>query len=97
MRHRTDDNQNEVVEALLAVGASVKIVSMVDNFLDLVVGFRGVNYLMEVKDGNKPPSQQKLTPGEQKFQDGWEGKIDNVNSVYKALIAIGAIRPPYTD
>jgi hypothetical protein len=41
---------------------------------------------MEVKDGNKTPSQRKLTEAEQKFFDEWTGGlIAIVQSVEDAL------------
>lgn len=88
-RKRIDHNQNEIVKALRSAGATVRIVSSVSNFVDIVVGFRGQNYLMEIKDGNKPPSGQMLTPGEFKFQVEWEGNVSNINSIDSALAAIG--------
>lgn len=88
-RKRIDDNQTEIVKALRSAGATVRIVSSVSNFVDIVVGFRGQNYLMEVKDGNKPPSGQKLTPGEEKFQGEWKGNVSNINSIDSALASIG--------
>lgn len=87
---RIDDNQNEIVDALRSVGASVAITSMVgDGFPDLTVGFRDINYLIEIKDGSKPPSRRQLTRPEQVFHDSWWGRIDIVNSVDEALYVIG--------
>lgn len=89
---RTDDNQNETVQALRAVGASVAITSMIGSgFPDIVAGYRGVNYLIEIKDGSKPPSKRRLTPDEQKFHDLWRGAVIVVNDVNEALKAVGAI------
>ncbi len=89
---RTDANQTEIVEALRAVGATVAITSMIgDGFPDIVVGYRGENYMIEIKDGSKPPSKQQLTPDEKKFHNIWRGKIDIVISVDEALEIVGAI------
>jgi len=88
---RIDANQNEIVQVLRDVGASVAITSMVGSgFPDIVVGFRGRNYLIEIKDGSKPPSKRKLTPDEQEFFDTWRGKVFVANDVNEALSIIGA-------
>lgn len=89
---RVDDNQNEIVQALRDCGASVAVTSHVGNgFPDIVVGFRDINYLFEIKDGCKPPSQRRLTEDEQKWHDAWWGVVVVVNNVDEVLRAIGAI------
>jgi hypothetical protein len=70
---RIDDNQNEVVAALRKFGAVVRVITQGDGLPDLLVGFRGRTYLMELKDGNKPPSARKLTEAEEKFHSAWTG------------------------
>lgn len=87
---RVDANQNEIVEGLRGVGATVAITSMVGNgFGDIVVGHRGRNFLFEIKDGSKPPSKRKLTPDEQEFHDTWRGTILIINSLDEALEILG--------
>lgn len=89
---RVDANQNEIVQALRDVGASVAVTSMIgEGFPDLVVGFRGRNYLFEIKDGSKPPSKRKLTPDEQEWHDLWRGAADVVISIDVALEILGAV------
>ncbi len=89
---RTDDNQNEIVQALRDVGASVAITSALGSgFPDIVAGYRGINYLIEIKDGSKPPSRRRLTPDEQEFHDLWRGAVIVVKDVDEALKAVGAI------
>lgn len=89
---RTDDNQNEIVQALRSVGASVAITSALGSgFVDIVAGYRGINYPIEIKDGSKPPSKRKLTPDEQEFHDLWRGAVIVVLSIDEALEAVGAI------
>lgn len=70
---RTDANQIAIIKALRAIGASVADTSGVGGgFPDLVVGHRGCLWLMECKDGKKPPSARKLTPAQEKFVDAWK-------------------------
>lgn len=89
---RIDDNQNEIVKALRAVGASVAITSAVgQGFPDIVVGFRGYNYLIEIKDGSKPPSKRRLTVDEKDFHAAWNGNVKVANDVDEALKIIGAL------
>jgi hypothetical protein len=83
---RVDENQGLIVKALRACGATVRVISQGDGIPDLLVGYRGHTILMEVKDGNKPPSARQLTPAEQIFFDQWTGgKLFIVNSVEEAL------------
>lgn len=99
MRHakRTDDNHKELVEELRQVlrGATVFDASGAGNgFPDLVVGWRGRNYLFEVKDGAKPASRRKLTDAQEKFHAQWQGQVSVVHSAAElvAEIARDAIR-----
>jgi len=89
---RKDANQDEIVEVLRDIGASVAITHQLGNgFPDLVVGFRGENFMLEIKDGRKAPSAQRLTKDEEIFHRTWNGKVDIVKSVDEALKAIGAV------
>ena len=89
-RGRTDTNQTEIVKALRAVGASVAVTSSLGKgFPDLVVGWQGRNYLLEVKDGTLPPSRTRLTPDEQKWHDSWRGHVVTIYSADDALEVLG--------
>ena len=70
---KVDSNHTEIVNGLRKYGASVLQTHQLKNCFDILVGYKGVNIIMEIKDGNKPPSQIKLSPGEQKFKDTWKG------------------------
>src|SRR6185295_20190544 len=57
-----DANQPSVVDTLRRAGCVVECLHSVGGGVpDLLVGRRGVVYLLEVKDGSKPPSKQALT------------------------------------
>lgn len=89
---KVDANQGDVVDALRAIGATVEPLHRVGSGCpDLLVGFRAVNYLLEVKDGSKPPSARVLTGDQRKWHACWNGRAHIVNSVDEALRAIGAI------
>jgi hypothetical protein len=78
---KIDANQRLIVEYLRARGVSVAITSSTgDGFPDLVCGFRGKNILLEIKDGEKVLSQQKLTAKQVVFHSLWRGQIAVVNS-----------------
>lgn len=83
---RIDANQNSIVKALRAKGATVRVVSQGDGLPDLLVGYKGHTALMEVKDGDKPPSARELTTAEEKFFMEWTGGLlIIVTSVEEAL------------
>ena len=87
-----DANQSAVVAALRAIGCEVFVASHIGKgFPDLMVlppqgpGGKRAPLLMEVKDGSKPPSAQKLTPDQVKFHSYWPVVV--VNSVEAAIAA----------
>ena len=90
--NRIDDNQNDIVTALRKAGATVRVISQGEGIPDLLVGFRGETMLMEVKDGNKPPSARTLTDAEKKFFDDWRGGllviVESVEDALKMLEGI---------
>ncbi len=82
---RIDANQNAVVAYLRGLGMSVCILSpMGKGIPDLLVGWRGLNVLLELKDGSKPPSAQELTCDERDWHAKWAGQIATVNSAEDA-------------
>lgn len=86
---RSDANQVEVMAALRKVGASVFSLHRVgQGCADLLVGFRGRTYLIEVKAKNGV-----LTPSQVKFIDSWTGDLVHVvRNIDGALRAIGSIK-----
>jgi hypothetical protein len=88
-RARIDANQIEVVRALRAIGASVQSLASVGKGVpDLLVGYHGINVLLEVKDGRKPPSETRLTPAEKQWAREWVGQW---NALYFADQAVALV------
>lgn len=67
---RRDANEPDIVADLKKIGASVVRL----HHCDLLIGYRGKNILVELKDGSKPPSRTKLTPDQVIFQAEWRGQ-----------------------
>lgn len=83
---KVDANQVEIVRALRRIGCTVQSLASVGKGVpDLLVGFRGVNYLIEVKDGSKPKSAQKLTTDQVEWHSKWLGRVYVVNCVEDAI------------
>lgn len=90
---RTDRNQAEIVQALRDAGCSVLPLHAVGGGCpDLLVARHGVNYLIEVKDGSKPPSRRTLTPDQIEFFDTWRGEAAVVSNVDAALRVVGVMK-----
>lgn len=90
-KSKVDSNHLEVVNALRSCGAFVLDCSALRNAFDLLVGFNGQLYIVEVKDGNKPPSARKLTSGELKCKEMFESvgvKYHVITSVAEAISLI---------
>lgn len=83
---RVDANQEQIVSALRAHGATVRVVTQGSGIPDLLVGYKGHTLLLEVKDGKKAPSARVLTPAEKRFFEEWTGGLlAIVNSVDEAI------------
>jgi hypothetical protein len=92
---KVDANHAEIVRALRAAGCGVLDLSRVgDGCPDLLVHAPThpacqFGILLEIKDGNKPPSARKLTPAQLKFHAAWKGFLFVVENVEQALAAVG--------
>jgi hypothetical protein len=72
MPKRVDANQVEIVQALRRCGCTVQVLSDVGKGCpDLLVSHRGLLFMVEVKDGEKPASKQNLTPDEKEWHAQW--------------------------
>lgn len=92
--HRVDANHSAIISAFRALGCTVFDTSALGGgFPDLVIGVVGhggaVNLLVEVKDGEKVPSKQRLTDAEDRFASTWRGQYTIVKSVQEAVKLIG--------
>ena len=89
---KTDANHAVIVGALKACGATVQSLAAVGaGCPDLLVGHRGRNLLMEIKDGAKRPSARKLTPDQCGWHGGWRGQVIVVESEAQAIAALVTI------
>lgn len=90
MIRRTDANHKQLINQIRQV-PFISVFSTHElgkGFPDIVVGYRGINYLFEIKDENKTASQKKLTDAEVKFHRGWMGQVhivENIKDVYKII------------
>ena len=85
---KVDSNQPEIVKALRSIGAFVLVTSQLKNAFDVLVGYRGKLFIIEIKDGSRPLSQRKLTDGELKCKEGFESvgiPYHVVNSIDEAI------------
>ena len=91
---KVDANHTQVVMALQAVGATVQSLAAVGQGVpDLLVGFQGKTLLMEVKDGQKPPSARRLTEQQLTWHGAWcGGPVAIVDGVDAALRALGVLK-----
>jgi len=91
VRHRAkiDDNQPAIVKALKQIGCNVQSLAACGNGVpDLLVGYRGYNLLLEVKDGAKSASRRELTDDQRVWHMFWTGQVAVVESVEEAIAVV---------
>jgi hypothetical protein len=92
MRHaaRVDENQKTIVDALRKAGAYVWIIGLP---VDLLVGYKGHTFLVEIKSTSK----KRLTGLQADFFENWSGstlaRIDSPEAALRMLGVINEIRP----
>lgn len=91
--HRTDDNQDTIVQALRQAGYTVQLLSAVGQGVpDLAVGGvdratgRPANWFLEVKD-----EDGDLNKRQKNWIASWRGSVAVVRTIDEALRAVGAI------
>ena len=91
---KIDANQEQIVSALRAAGATVQSLAGVGvGVPDLLVGHQGKTVLLEVKDGSKPPSARRLTEDQLKWHGAWRGgPLAIVDGVDAALRVLGMMK-----
>jgi hypothetical protein len=89
---KVDSTQPAIVDALKKAGATVQHLHAVGaGCPDLLAGFRGQNFLLEVKPDFGSPSSRKLRKNQQEWHEGWKGHVAVVETPGAALAVIGAI------
>jgi Holliday junction resolvase len=87
---KVDNNQAQMVKLLRNIGASVAITSSIGNgFPDLVIGYKGKNYLVEVKS-----AKGKLTPDQLVFAAQWRGDFAVVRDLEDLALVLD-LAPDY--
>ena len=87
---KIDANQPAIVADLVRHGCSVRsLASVGDGCPDILVGFRGSNFLFEIKDPANPPSKRKLRPEQDKFFAMWSGQVHKIEYAAEALEIMG--------
>ena len=77
---KRDINEPEIVAALEAIGCKV---FRLDQPLDLLVGYRGKNWLIEVKT-----EKGYLTKSQKKFLPEWRGQLAVVRTPEQAISVV---------
>jgi len=82
--YRTDANQTQIVSVLRYAGVSViSLASVGGGCPDILCGYRGVNYLLEIKDEGKLQENQK------EFARKWNGTTHVIHNSVEALQIMG--------
>jgi hypothetical protein len=83
---RVDANQDQIVSALRAAGANVWVIGLP---VDLLVGYKGHTFLVEVKNGPR----KRLTPLQADFFESWcGGTLARIDGPDGALRMIGVLK-----
>ncbi len=90
---KIDANQPEIVKALRGAGCTVEHLHAVGRGCpDLLCAINDRVFLIEVKDGAKVASAQKLTPDQVVWHADWNADVHIVNSVAAALAVVEIYR-----
>lgn len=85
-----DANQPEIITALANAGCTTQSLAGVGcGCPDVLVGFRGINVLLEIKNPDRKGGQKRNTMEAQaKFRKYWTGHVAVVKSAQEALDAV---------
>ena len=88
---KVDANQTQIVSALRAAGASVQSLAPIGKGCpDILVGYQGVTYTLELKDGR---TGKDVKERQDKWHAEWRGRAVTIaKTPDEALRAIGALK-----
>lgn len=90
-RAKSDANEKTIIRALEQIGCTVW---RLRRPVDLLIGYRGQNGLLEVKN---PDGRNRVEDSQDQFINDWKGHVYVVRTVDEAIAAavrIAACRPP---
>jgi len=92
-KRSVDNNHSKIRDDLRKVLGKNAVIDThaLPKFVDLVVGYKGNNYLFEVKTDKK----KKLTKDEQKIKDTWQGQYDVITTAEEAIKIMMCDNPPF--
>ena len=76
-----DLNQQEIIDALRQIGCEVVAIRTP---VDLLIGYRGHNFLIEVKR----PGQKPRTQTQRDFLKNWKGQVRICSSPEEAIVLV---------
>jgi hypothetical protein len=94
-----DRNQQPIVDLVRAMGGTVEITTGVgDGFPDLVIGWRGLTILVEVKKPGKAAASTRLRESQDLFRVRWTGgpvlDVETATELVQKLIDLDVRTPP---
>ena len=94
---KIDANHQEIVAALQQLGATVQDLSQVAKGCpDILVGWRGVNYLMEIKPSRKRNYKDGgLNSKQVKWHEKWRGQKAVIYDEFEAFELMGVTQADY--
>ena len=81
---RQDSNHGIIRQVFIDAGLSTLDLHQLKGACDLIVGGLGINVLIEIKDGSKPPSKRRLTEKEEAFHNRWIGPLFIIETIEQA-------------
>jgi hypothetical protein len=57
----------------------------------LLCGYRGQNFLLEIKNPAKPKADQQLTDRQKPWHDDWRGQVAVVRTIKEAMQVLGVV------
>jgi hypothetical protein len=89
-KNKTDKNQKAICAGLQKVGATVAYLQGVKGGCpDLIVGYKGKNYLFEIKN---PETNGQLNDLQKEFFANWKGQVVVIKTLKEAYGFLGIER-----
>jgi hypothetical protein len=90
---RVDGNHAAIIAGLRQIGVTVLDTHQLPNCFDFMAGYRGRDFIFEIKNPLQPKSARKLTKGEQAFRDYWRGSTYHIIETLQEAIDIVTAAP----